>query len=600
MIRTFLNSKTRKTQNTIHIDSKIFFLFLSYLVFIWLCEVADLVCFLFGFPQVTVLSRLIVIGVFGFILYVILPNITFGKNKFNYVFFVAGAFLIVGLGFFKGMRVDVSFDTGNYHLIAQNPSFINYFDQHYGLGNFQIWGFRLSDRLFYPFRFILGLRMGTLFNSLILSICYYQLIQILRELSNGKLKKWTELYALIILLGQDCLFTLGNYYVDTIGIPLCLEIVRLMIKAQNTHINSAEIIYFSILNGFLFALKMTNIVYCIPAVLLFIFLCKKIKIKIFLISGIGCCLPCFVYLIFNFLCTGNPIFPYFNTIFQSPYFTLENFKDNRWGGQNLFEKIFWGIYSVLNPEYRQSEIHNTNTYIYVIGIVGIIIYVIIFLFNKWRKKQYKTLHIELIVFWLSSSALWGITTGYSRYFAFGMILLSIIGYQFLDSISKMPYFYEFSYILILFAILITHKQVYDWLDGREWSWSKVDGASIEKNINYIFKDQKYEGTYNFSNKTSFVLSESYYGGYANWISDDSYILNLSCDWISELEKEHFKNNLYNICQSGSVYDIKFNDINLDEYGNSLKQYGLKVDNITKVDSNIGTFSLVELKLETNY
>lgn len=597
MKKVFLNNKNSITQSKVHIGSKVFFLFLCYIVFIWLCEVIDLVCFIFGFPQVTIISRLIVIGVWGFILYVILQNITFVKNEFNYIFLTTGIILIFGLGLFKGMRIDISYDTGIYHLIAQNPGFMNYFEQHYGLGNFQIWGFRLSDRLFYPFRFVLGLRMGTLFNSFVLSICYYQLIQILKEISHGRLKRYVEVYALIILLGQDCLFTLGNYYIDIIGIPLGLEITRLLIKSSKTHMNNVEIIYFSILNGLLFAMKMTNIVYCIPAVLIFIFLCKKIKLKIFAISGIGCCLPCSVYLLFNFLCTGNPVFPYFNKIFQSPYFRLENFNDRRWGGQNLFEKIFWGFYAVFNPKYRQSEIHNTNTFVYIIGIVAVIIYAILFFYYLCRKKQRTTFCTNLIVFWLLSSVLWGITTGYSRYFAFGMVVLSIIGYQFLDDISKISRLNDIPYILVLVAILITHSQINDWMDGREWSLSKVDKTSIENNINYIFTDRKYEGTFDFSSVKSFVLTEAYYGGYAHWISDNSYILNLACDWISENEKEHFMNNLHNVFQNGSVYDIKFYDINLEDYESSIEKYGIKANNIIKVGSNIGTFSLIELKLE---
>ena len=83
-----------------------------------------------------------------------------------------GIFIIAVFGFIMAVYPDQSFDTFNYHLIAQNPHFENYFTDDYGYGNFQVWGFRLSDRLFYYFRWLLGYRLGTLLNPIVLIISF--------------------------------------------------------------------------------------------------------------------------------------------------------------------------------------------------------------------------------------------------------------------------------------------------------------------------------------------------------------------------------------------------------------------------------------------
>ena len=41
--------------------------------------------------------------------------------------------------------------------------------------------------------------------------------------------------------------------------------------------------------------------------------------------------PLIPYLVYNFTQTNNPIFPYFNNFFNSPFFLLGYWKDERWG-----------------------------------------------------------------------------------------------------------------------------------------------------------------------------------------------------------------------------------------------------------------------------
>ena len=102
---------------------------------------------------------------------------------------IIGAFLILGYGGVMSVYPDTGIDTFNYHLIAQNPRFINYFVEDYGYGNLQAWIFRLADRLFYYFRYFLGFRYGTILNTFILVVCFTQIYSLLDEILrevNGK------------------------------------------------------------------------------------------------------------------------------------------------------------------------------------------------------------------------------------------------------------------------------------------------------------------------------------------------------------------------------------------------------------------------------
>ena len=200
-----------------------------------------------------------------------------------------GIFIIAVFGFIMAVYPDQSFDTFNYHLIAQNPHFENYFTDDYGYGNFQVWGFRLPDRLFYYFRWLLGYRLGTLLNPIVLIISFiqlYELLDIIFKKSEIDKEKFIykvvcnrTIWALAILLPLDAMFMCGTYYVDIIALPIALEILCLLLdydKKQST----MDVGYFAILNGIWIGLKLTNIIYVIPCVLIYLFFhIKQLKIK---------------------------------------------------------------------------------------------------------------------------------------------------------------------------------------------------------------------------------------------------------------------------------------------------------------------------------
>ena len=150
------------------VTTRSFVVLLAYTLFIWWLEVLDLLAWLLHVPQGTVLSRAAALVLCGAVMAAI------GRFEWDHAgvspFFIAGSLFILAFFSVKGFAPDQSYDTQNYHLLSQIPGFVDNLHYHVIPGRFQMFGFRLGDRMFYPFRAILGLRMGTLLNLSLIHI----------------------------------------------------------------------------------------------------------------------------------------------------------------------------------------------------------------------------------------------------------------------------------------------------------------------------------------------------------------------------------------------------------------------------------------------
>lgn len=62
-----------------------------------------------------------------------------------------------------------------------------------------------------------------------------------------------------------------------------------------------------------------------------------------------------IYLIYNYLSVGNPVFPYYNNIFKSKYYYELAGTDPRWGPKGIKEILLWPFIIFFSPE-RWSEL----------------------------------------------------------------------------------------------------------------------------------------------------------------------------------------------------------------------------------------------------
>lgn len=522
-----------------------------------------------------------------------------------------GIFFIVLYGLAMSVYPDNTYDTYNYHLIAQNPKFTNYFVEDFGYGNFQVWGFRLADRLFYYFRYVLGFRYGTILNILVAIISFIQLYSLISDFTINwessrlvclKMPFLRGIWTLIILFPLDAILMFGTYYVDILALPIAIEIVRILMNEYSKSHTSENIMYFALLNGIFLAMKLTNIVYVIPCVIIYLVEhYKTFKIRNWLGAVLCGIYPSAVYLLFNWSCTGNPIFPYYNTIFKSPYYPLHNFKDLRWGGNTFIEKLFWIYFAAFKPGYQQCEICDKIPAVLIIALVGIIILLFMYLFLWIKRRQKPPVNfIVLFLLTITASILWSFTTGYSRYFVFGKLMWGLlVVIFFLEIISN---FKTIGKILVsgcsfclLMCVLINF---YLAASGRNWSWTKFDDSTFKKQFQFVLKDRDYTTDYQ-CDADLFVLTSPLSMGVAELIKPNIYTINTSYKSFVPIEdyEKIFNEHMNNVQHAYDIHSRNFSDIG--EYINTVNNSHLYITDMSPIEISIGNYEMIALHLLKN-
>ncbi|HWR29543.1 MAG TPA: hypothetical protein VN631_06885, partial [Negativicutes bacterium] len=114
--------------------SKLALAFLGYCIVIWMTEFVDLIAFCLNLPQTSLVSRVTVLVVVALVTYLLIQSkmisINLKTNTYGWEV-LSAVFIILILGFLKGIIPDFSYDTGNYHLSNQNPGFVNLLTEHF-------------------------------------------------------------------------------------------------------------------------------------------------------------------------------------------------------------------------------------------------------------------------------------------------------------------------------------------------------------------------------------------------------------------------------------------------------------------------------------
>ena len=484
-----------------------FVLFFAYACVTWLCDAFDLFCFLMGLPQVTWISRALVAAVSIGGGMMLRDRVIIRKGKKLDILFMVGCAVILGFCAYKGVIPDLSTDVKKYHYIVQNPGFLSMTSEPFFLiGGFQYYGFRWADRLFYPFRWLFGLRMGTIFGGLVNVLIYAQMRNLLAALYGEELKAVREnccrqfrqpivpgalftesVRAFIITMVYEVWLQSGGYMVDCIAIPFMLEAMHILLTKKEQKL-SGEMVWFAVLCGCFFAMKMTHIVYAAPMILVYLIKYRRhLSVRRFLCAFAAALVPVSIYLLYAYADTGNPVFPYFNSVFQSPFYMFGDFKDPRWGPQNLIETLLWPFLSVIKPARRTSEFPNK----YAIGMVCMMA---IFLFQSakfvWKKKDRRCGELLAVIF--GCAMLWSATTGHVRYFIFGHMLIGVVfvGFAAESLYNRKRVFSLVSIGVIGILLMLPAKYMRAIESGKEWAWrNNLDRGFFCENVKWIFRDR---------------------------------------------------------------------------------------------------------------
>lgn len=365
---------------------------------------------------------------------------------------------------------DWSFDTQNYHQYLQVQSFTdpvqkNYFPV-YQYSTF----FSLADRIYYFSRLFFGYRLGTIINLYILVLIYFQVKEIIIILIEkyhlvnvGNVLTTTAYHILIqiissifafLTISSEFLFAnLSIYKVDIVALPLFLEVLRLIIKPKSS--GKLELYISALLCGFAISIKLTSLLPAFTLIVMFITTHRQyFKLKTILTMILSLFLPVSIYLIFNFSSTGNPIYPYYNEIFKSPFYPAVNYKDVRFGPKNLAELIYWPVIAFLNSE-RISELGQYSGRL----ALGYGLLLLVAPLTLLKNNKFHTL-IPLACLSLGNIFLWAMTTGYIRYALIIELFIGIFLAQFILLLLKDYHIQPYNIIAFIVTVTFIIQAVY--------------------------------------------------------------------------------------------------------------------------------------------
>ncbi len=367
---------------------------------------------------------------------------------------------------------DYAFDTVNYHIFIGERGLHNFLFP-FGKGEFFPTGLHTFSPLFEVLgafvRRFLGYRLGTLPTLMSYFIIIFYVYRFIRLLIPEFFKKKPAILPFILFLNTIIVFELlaqmATYFVDithtAFVVASLFYLFRFIKEAKQKDAYVSSLIMGLALLG-----KMTTLIYVIPfvGILLYVIVIHR-KWKVLIICILLTSLPAVGFAFRLWEMTGNPLFPFYNSIFKSPYFSYQNFRNGDFGPRNAFEIIFWPVVSIFN----KGRLGELERYFYDLKLSLFFFVACNFGITAFRQPKI-TWEKLLSVFFFVSYYLWTAVFGYLRYAA----ILEIIGgvmliYIWSNTARLKKVVNVFLYLLIAFFSVQNYKILKVNLDN-EYAW----------------------------------------------------------------------------------------------------------------------------------
>lgn len=573
--------------------SIVIYIFLHYIIFIWICDCLNLMVSYFDINQNTIAINFSAVMLISILIYI--DKNAFKLVKFDYKCLYGICFIFI-ISLYSSLYPDLSHDTLAYHVLNQEPTW-------YGNDSliFVETSFPLPDRLVYLFRNILGYRLGTIFNCIVLCIIYIQLVRVLKQVFNEDDKKKNRFFnpyilGVLCVLLETVLMTVGTYMTDLTSIPLLLELIICLIYGKNKKTNLSNMLYFVVCLAFMFLMKLTTIIYIIPILFIYLWKNKKyINIKKFFIClciGLIIIAP---YLIYNFIFTGMPFFS-FSLFTESKYVIKGSFTgDKRWGAQNWFEVIIWPFIMLLLPKYRHMELimmPNFYPVLCLISAAGLVI-------NKLKKKNINAQCSMLNLISIISLYIWIILRGVDRY-AIGAILLcgiSFISYLYTIQAKKWLYIIGTGIFFVQASCSLYSSYVanINWKFSPSIKQAVSTPTIIKEQINKIITD-KGNILNDVENYDYFISIAKSYTSLPYLLNENAHIYELHRKFPDQTKNDIYQ-DLYEIQQAGNcLYMVSLADSYLAVI-DSLANFNLQLIDIQYLIDSYVNKTIVLYKVE---
>lgn len=421
-----------------------FIIFLFILIaYFWLKDCVDFLFYLFGnnSPNVNLYSALIGLLAIAAIFYsakkTVFKHVTLPsakeifqperKKEWRLLWLVSTPIILLGL--FRCIYPDLSYDTGHYELYLQDYNFSDN-KTNYGIGAIRTYFFPLSERVFGLFRHLLGYRLGAIFTTFL----YVTIIISSYDFIKRFFSEYAPTYKLGIILpaclslyvifADNTLLIISSYKTDLLGIPFLQELLYMLFFGGRFS-KKTNFFIFYLLASIVITLKLTYLPFAaIIGLAYFIKNFKHLPLPVlFSIPFVVVLFPG-IYMLYNTMETGNPVYPLFNKFFKSPLYPIENFVDTRWHPKNLKETLFYHIVT-LRDNARCNE-WSLYSYRLLFGSFISLASILYYLFSL-IKKNTNLFFQQIALLALISIALdysCTVSTGYYRY---GIIIEVLYG-----------------------------------------------------------------------------------------------------------------------------------------------------------------------------
>lgn len=591
------------------------YIFVAYIMFAVCTDVISLTLF-YLIPTasvwISVLSALIVTGI---ILYLSKGYFQFEKMSINrMMLFAIAIFCVVGV--VRSIIPDVSADVLMARIFWQTPGFKDNIHNSFFPASMTFY-FALPERLYYYPRMIFGYRFGTLLNTFSVILIYFEVKLFIDEFLKTDInfcrenivKKFSgeikdalclcvvreEMIAFIATCTFYVIAATGTYMTDLIMVPILIYLLRMTLRNMD-QVSPAQFLFYAFLQGIVFALKLTNVIFIVPMLCVYLWKNRKyLKIWILAVGVILALIPAVPYLVYCYISTGNPVFWTFNKIFKSPYFdSSTNFKDTRWGPESFLDGLLWPLHVIMSPQIRGTEISNYGQCFFLVGHISAVIAI-----RDWlRKKTKDCMPFLLAVLYLIFFVLWLCSTGYQRYVIFIEIIAVLLFFAVLLKGKKFIKGKAIGYHVMV-AVLVA-QCVFNVGAGfnnqYDWSWrgrtkENIDNKKIEENVKVLLQDRSI-GSEEQRNKVDLFFTVCpMVSALTTLFDSDKQVINgyyISTYLIGQTgEKDYYaeyKEKIAGEIREGKgVYDLVFLN-QLPDAVNMANQWGFSIRSIETVDA----------------
>jgi|GEM_PF-3517174 len=369
---------------------------------------------------------------------------------------------------------DYSWDTLNYHTYFQQflgRDFIRYdFFPNRVMNEVSLY---FGDRMFYVFRYFLGFRMGTVLNVLAAILLYTGLKGFAVNVLESAEIKTRDICVCAITLSavliENVFLELNLYYVDICALPFLVECMQAALFDKKT--DTCRMLFLAFICGVSVSIKLSNVFFLFPLALFYVFRFRKSLRPAYLLSFFVALLPLALYFYISQKLTGNPLFPYLNGLFKSPYFALDVSPNTLsdfyrlFGPKSFMQFIFWPVYIARDPNLAS----NTEFYRGCLLILPAVFLAAILFKKRHGKLSYVwAMFIVFYIVYLTA------INGYNRY-AVIMDSLSVL----ITGLYSLIWFKEKGILKkvlsfasaagVIAVMCLTVKSIY--FDGVNWLWT---------------------------------------------------------------------------------------------------------------------------------